>query len=63
MQRDIAELDETEDKGSEATRIDPVSHTAYLVNHASDLTKLIKFIILSKEVDNDSLRQVMISVH
>ena len=35
---------------SDASPIDPERYTGYLVNHATDLTKLIKFIASSGKV-------------
>lgn len=37
--------------------------TGYLINHASDLTKLIKFIVSSGQLDQSTIRESLLRVH
>lgn len=43
--------------------LDPSNHLGYLVNHASDLTKLVKHIVQSGKVDNKAIREALLTIH
>ena len=48
IQKELAVFDNNK---VSTTPLDPHKHTAYLINHASDLTKLIKFIFFNGQLE------------
>ena len=46
-----------------STQIEPEKYTGYMINHASDLTKLIKHIFQNGQLEKDAIRQSLIKIH
>jgi len=53
----------TFDHEASTTPLEPQRYTAYLINHASDLTKLIKYIFLNGKLEQSAIRDSLLKVH
>lgn len=60
IQKELAVFDNNK---VSTTPLDPHKHTAYLINHASDLTKLIKFIFFNGQLEQSAIRESLIRVY